>query len=99
MNVTAWLRRQGFEKAQSLRGGIDAVGRGRSRRGAVLNVIPLPLHLPAQTIPALWMGCCPLRIPSNYTLPETMPIAARPQQTACPRHEWAKETSREAAGV
>ena len=24
MNVTAWLRRQGFEKAQSLRGGIDA---------------------------------------------------------------------------
>ena len=24
MNVTAWLRNQGFEKAQSLRGGIDA---------------------------------------------------------------------------
>lgn len=24
LNVTAWLRRQGFEKAQSLRGGIDA---------------------------------------------------------------------------
>lgn len=24
MNVTAWLRRQGFEQAQSLRGGIDA---------------------------------------------------------------------------
>ncbi len=24
MSVTAWLRRQGFEKAQSLRGGIDA---------------------------------------------------------------------------
>jgi rhodanese-related sulfurtransferase len=24
MNVTAWLRREGFEKAQSLRGGIDA---------------------------------------------------------------------------
>jgi rhodanese-related sulfurtransferase len=24
MNVTAWLRRQGFEKAQSMRGGIDA---------------------------------------------------------------------------
>jgi rhodanese-related sulfurtransferase len=24
MNVTAWLRRQGFEKAQSLRGGVDA---------------------------------------------------------------------------
>ena len=24
MNVTAWLRRQGFDKAQSLRGGIDA---------------------------------------------------------------------------
>src|SRR5580658_1313709 len=24
MNVTAWLRRQGFENAQSLRGGIDA---------------------------------------------------------------------------
>jgi rhodanese-related sulfurtransferase len=23
MNVTAWLRRQGFEKVQSLRGGID----------------------------------------------------------------------------
>ena len=23
MNVTAWLRQQGFEKAQSLRGGID----------------------------------------------------------------------------
>jgi rhodanese-related sulfurtransferase len=24
MNVTAWLRRQGFERAQSLHGGIDA---------------------------------------------------------------------------
>ena len=24
MNVTAWLRNQGFERAQSLRGGIDA---------------------------------------------------------------------------
>ncbi len=24
MNVTAWLRNQGFEQAQSLRGGIDA---------------------------------------------------------------------------
>jgi rhodanese-related sulfurtransferase len=24
LNATAWLRRQGFEKAQSLRGGIDA---------------------------------------------------------------------------
>ncbi len=24
MNVAAWLRRQGFEKAQSLRGGLDA---------------------------------------------------------------------------
>lgn len=24
MNVTVWLRQQGFEKAQSLRGGIDA---------------------------------------------------------------------------
>jgi len=24
MNVTVWLRRQGFEKAQSMRGGIDA---------------------------------------------------------------------------
>jgi rhodanese-related sulfurtransferase len=24
MNITAWLRRQGFENAQSLRGGIDA---------------------------------------------------------------------------
>ena len=24
MNVTAWLRKQGFEQAQSLRGGIDA---------------------------------------------------------------------------
>ncbi len=23
MNVTAWLRQQGFEKAQSLRGGVD----------------------------------------------------------------------------
>jgi rhodanese-related sulfurtransferase len=27
MNVTAWLRRQGFEKAQSMRGGIDAWAR------------------------------------------------------------------------
>ncbi len=27
MNVTAWLRRQGFDKAQSLRGGIDAWSR------------------------------------------------------------------------
>jgi rhodanese-related sulfurtransferase len=24
LNATAWLRRQGFEKVQSLRGGIDA---------------------------------------------------------------------------
>lgn len=24
MNVTAWLRRQGFEQAQSMRGGVDA---------------------------------------------------------------------------
>ena len=24
MNVTAWLRQQGFDKAQSMRGGIDA---------------------------------------------------------------------------
>jgi rhodanese-related sulfurtransferase len=24
LNVTAWLRQQGFEKAQSMRGGIDA---------------------------------------------------------------------------
>jgi rhodanese-related sulfurtransferase len=28
MNVTVWLREQGFEKAQSLRGGIDAWSRG-----------------------------------------------------------------------
>ena len=27
MSVTAWLRRQGFDKAQSLRGGIDAWSR------------------------------------------------------------------------
>lgn len=27
MNVTVWLRRQGFEKAQSMRGGIDAWSR------------------------------------------------------------------------
>jgi rhodanese-related sulfurtransferase len=27
MNVTAWLRQQGFEKAQSVRGGIDAWSR------------------------------------------------------------------------
>ncbi len=27
MNVTAWLRNQGFEKAQSMRGGIDAWSR------------------------------------------------------------------------
>src|SRR5205814_1094561 len=27
MNVTAWLRQQGFEKAQSLAGGIDAWSR------------------------------------------------------------------------
>ena len=27
MNVTAWLRQQGFEKSQSLRGGIDAWSR------------------------------------------------------------------------
>jgi rhodanese-related sulfurtransferase len=28
MNVTVWLRQQGFEKAQSMRGGIDAWSRG-----------------------------------------------------------------------
>jgi rhodanese-related sulfurtransferase len=27
MNVTAWLRNQGFEQAQSMRGGIDAWSR------------------------------------------------------------------------
>jgi rhodanese-related sulfurtransferase len=27
MNVTAWLRQQGFEKTQSIRGGIDAWSR------------------------------------------------------------------------
>ena len=27
MNVTSWLRQQGFEKAQSMRGGIDAWSR------------------------------------------------------------------------
>jgi rhodanese-related sulfurtransferase len=27
MNVTAWLRQQGFERAQSMRGGIDAWAR------------------------------------------------------------------------
>jgi rhodanese-related sulfurtransferase len=27
MNVTAWLRQQGFERAQSMRGGIDAWSR------------------------------------------------------------------------
>jgi rhodanese-related sulfurtransferase len=27
MNVTAWLRQQGFDKAQSMRGGIDAWSR------------------------------------------------------------------------
>jgi len=27
MNVTGWLRQQGFEKAQSMRGGIDAWSR------------------------------------------------------------------------
>lgn len=27
MNVTAWLRQQGFEKAQSMRGGIDTWSR------------------------------------------------------------------------
>jgi rhodanese-related sulfurtransferase len=27
MNVTAWLRQRGFEKAQSMRGGIDAWSR------------------------------------------------------------------------
>jgi rhodanese-related sulfurtransferase len=27
MSVTAWLRQQGFEKAQSMRGGIDASSR------------------------------------------------------------------------
>jgi len=35
MNVTAWLRQQGFENAQSMRGGIDAW----SRR--VDNSVPL----------------------------------------------------------
>src|SRR5579872_7405550 len=31
MNVTAWLRQQGFEKAQSMRGGIDAWARSIDR--------------------------------------------------------------------
>jgi rhodanese-related sulfurtransferase len=28
LNVTAWLRQQGFDRAQSMRGGIDAWSRG-----------------------------------------------------------------------
>lgn len=32
MNVTAWLRQQGFEKAQSMRGGIDAWSRQVDRK-------------------------------------------------------------------
>lgn len=32
MNVTAWLRQQGFEKAQSMRGGIDAWSRNVDRK-------------------------------------------------------------------
>jgi rhodanese-related sulfurtransferase len=37
MNVTAWLRQQGFEKAQSMRGGIDAWSRsGGSQSPAIL---------------------------------------------------------------
>lgn len=31
MNVTAWLRQQGFEKVQSMRGGIDAWSRSIDR--------------------------------------------------------------------
>jgi rhodanese-related sulfurtransferase len=32
MNVTAWLRQQGFEKSQSMRGGIDAWSRTVDRK-------------------------------------------------------------------
>ena len=32
MNVTVWLRQQGFEKAQSMRGGIDAWARRVDRK-------------------------------------------------------------------
>lgn len=32
MNVTAWLRQQGFEKAQSMRGGIDAWSRAVDKK-------------------------------------------------------------------
>lgn len=32
MNVTAWLRQQGFEKVQSMRGGIDAWSRSVDRK-------------------------------------------------------------------
>ena len=32
MNVTVWLRQQGFEKAQSMRGGIDAWSRRVDRK-------------------------------------------------------------------
>jgi len=32
MNVTAWLRQQGFEKAQSMRGGIDSWSRSVDAR-------------------------------------------------------------------
>ena len=35
MNVTAWLRQQGFEKAQSMRGGIDAWSRQVDAKVAV----------------------------------------------------------------
>jgi rhodanese-related sulfurtransferase len=35
MNVTVWLRQQGFEKAQSMRGGIDAWSRIVDRNVAV----------------------------------------------------------------
>ena len=35
MNVTAWLRQQGFEKVQSLRGGIDRWAREIDQKVAV----------------------------------------------------------------
>src|ERR1700732_5402337 len=51
MNVTAWLRQQGFEKAQSMRGGIDAWsrrggGEGPGYSGELFGFWSLPFAQP-----------------------------------------------------
>ena len=57
MNVTAWLRNQGFEQAQSLRGGIDAWSVEVDPSSRALLAGRLAPHGVFRTLPAYTLHC------------------------------------------